>query len=251
MNAAVKTRLKHVGIVALCFPVSIVIGGVSCPFAGPSTPDALFFILGCVVASHVFALVVSVAFPKLNWCTVAAIVAICVAPALFFAAHAITDNIHLRYFAVWDRFRDTLADPIPSSVKGLRFTTLEETINPDLGFRFDIDPDDLRAIIQAKKLKNKDPDELKCPRDFFKHPYYLPLPGKYVLYQGPDQYGDILTLKVNEEHTHAIFRKESEGYYRYRYWEGPPVDLKQTALKLERMRKEYEAKRPAPGNRRN
>ena len=203
MKTEVTHRLKHIRVIAVCFVASFVITGMSCPFAGPSTGDALFFMLGIVLAGHVVVTLGSLLVPKFSWVSAAVIALLCLTPSLFFAGYAIKEEIHFRRYAVLDRFREKLADPIPESVKGLRFTTLEEKINPDLGFCFDIAAADLREIIASKGLQPTRPEDLRCPRDFFKYPYYLPVHGKYVLYQGSDEYGSVLTLKVNKPQTQA------------------------------------------------
>ena len=70
-------------------------------------------------------------------------------------------------------FRDNLLNPIPESVKNLRSIPLDEEIRPDLAVRFEIAPEDLDAIVRKYKLRKVKPEELKCPTDFFRHPYYF------------------------------------------------------------------------------
>jgi len=197
--------------------------------------------LGGVLASHLFAGCVSLSLRKFRWVSALLIGLICLLPAAWFAGLAIEDHIYVRYYAVYDRFRDSLASPIPKSVTNLRFNTLEEEINADASFRFDIAPTDLEAIIRQKGLKLVPPDALRCPEDYFKYPYYLPVRGPFVLYQGVDQDGSVLTLKVNEAQDQAIFRKEDESYYKYREWETNPDLVQMGQEQLENLRKEWEA----------
>ena len=93
MKPEVKARLQHIGLIAGCFVASIFITGASCPFAGPSTPDALFFMLGLVLASHVVATVISLFIPKVSWISVVVLGLICFAPAIIFAGYAIKEHL--------------------------------------------------------------------------------------------------------------------------------------------------------------
>jgi hypothetical protein len=118
--------------------------------------------------------------------------------------------------AIDDFFRDHLCSPIPASVAHLREVPLEEVIRPGAMLRFDIAAADLNAILEKLKLEHVDPKSMLNPKDFFQYPYYLPLDGKYQLYQGKDRWGEVLTIKTNEARSHAIFRKESSMYYKDR-----------------------------------
>jgi hypothetical protein len=110
-------------------------------------------------------------------------------------------------------------------------------------FRFDIAPNDLDDILNRLKMERVDPMAMLNPKDFFQHPYYLPLDGKdFHLYQGKDQYGRVLTIKTNEFHTHAIFREESSAIYRDRRWENlPEIQRKMDNEALMRLKRRYEA----------
>jgi hypothetical protein len=62
------------------------------------------------------------------------------------------------------------------------------------------------------------------PKDYFQYPYYLPLDGKYQLFQGRGKWDNVLTIKTNDSHSHAMFRRESPNFYKYRWWgEANPV----------------------------
>ena len=248
VKAPAKIRLQHIVLVGVLFAVSVGVTFASCPFAGPATGELFLFMLGWVLVSHLLAGIVSLFLRKFTLISALFLGLICLLPASFFAGHAIKDNIYLRHYAVWDRFRDELANPIPKSVSHLRFNTIEEDINPDLSFRFSIEPKDLQEIIRVKRLKLVRPDDLRCPQDYFKYPYYLPVRGSFVLYQGVDKAGSVLTLKVNEAHEQAIFRKESEAYYKHRYWEANPTLVKMGQEDLARLSKRWEAEPSGPAN---
>ena len=61
--------------------------------------------------------------------------------------------------------------------------------------RFDVAPADLNTILEKLKLERVDAKSMLNPKDFFQYPYYLPLDGKYQIYQGKDQWGEVLTIK--------------------------------------------------------
>ena len=149
------------------------------------------------------------------------------------------DAIQHRYYYPYDRFRDNLG-PVPGSVTNLRFVTMEEGIRPDLMFQFDIAPADLDAILEQKQLKRVDPAAMLNPKDFFQYPYYMPIGGDFHLFQGTGEYGNVLTIKTNETHSHAIFRKESSNFYGDRSWETrPAIQIQMDNDALERLRRKY------------
>jgi hypothetical protein len=245
--SAAGVRFGHLGVVAGCFFISFFITGASCPFAGPSTPDALFFMLGIVLVVHLIVAVVSLVISRFTLISALLVSLICLAPSLFFAVIAIREDIYDRHYLVYDRVRDQLVDPVPESVKNASFVTLDEMIFTHLCFRFDIAPEDLRRIIKAKGLKLTKPEDLKCPADFFLYPYYIPVEGPYVLYQATIEYDQVITLKVNQAHTHAIFRRQGSRFYEERPWE---EDMAHGEIYygnyLEDLKKEWEAKQNAP-----
>lgn len=146
-----------------------------------------------------------------------------------------------RYRAVYDRFRDDVADPIPASVSDLRFVGLDDGISPGLMFRFDIDRVDLDAILTRLGLSRVEPGAMLDPTDFFQYPYYLPLEGEFEVYQGKGALGEVLTIKTNKARTHAIFRRQSSGYYRDRDWENRNPALREMDERaLSAMKERYE-----------
>jgi len=115
-------------------------------------------------------------------------------------------EINYRYYLPFDRFRDNLASPVPKSVSNLCFVSLEDGVSTDLMFQFDIDPADLEAIMNRLEMKQVDPKNMLNPKDFFQYPYYMPVDGGYHVFQGKDKFDEVLTIKTNESHSHAIFQ---------------------------------------------
>ncbi len=147
-------------------------------------------------------------------------------------------EINYRYYLPFDRFRDNLATPVPKSVSNLRFVSMEEGVSTDLMFQFDIDPADVEAILKWRKLERVDPKNMLNPKDFFQYAYYMPVEGGYHVFQGKDKFDDVLTIKTNESHSHAIFRKESSSIYRDRRWENEsPITLQMDNEALERLKR--------------
>src|SRR5262249_36757160 len=151
--------------------------------------------------THVLAALVALVVPRLDKKSCTIVFAIGFLAPVSFGVPALKKAAYLRCSAVYDRFRENLASPIPRSVSSLRFVPLEESIRPDLMFRFDVDPPDLDALLEVLKLDRIEPESLPNPRDFFRHAYYLPVEGNYQLFQGKDKSGDILTIKTNEGHS--------------------------------------------------
>ena len=153
----------------------------------------------------------------------------------------IRKEINHRYYLPYDRFADHLASPVPKSVSNLRFVSMEEGVGTDLMFQFDIDPADLDFIMKNLNMKQVDPNNMLNPKDFFQYPYYMPIEGGYHLFQGKDKYEEVLTIKTNESHSHAVFRIESSSTYRDRRWEtGNPLILQMDNEALERLKQKHE-----------
>jgi hypothetical protein len=229
-------RLWHLPGLACSFVGSLLIIWLWDPFAGMGTGMLIVTLLGAVAVSHLAACIAGLFLLNVSWRRHVIVLSVALLPALLFSLIQLRDAYYLRYQAVFDRFRDELANPIPSSVRNLRFNPLSETINANLSFRFDIDPKDLGDILSSRHLQPVDSDSLLCPQDYFKYPYYLPVRGRFVLYQGRDKDGDVLTLKITEARDHAVFRKESEAYYKYHYWNSNPTLVKMGQDDLERLK---------------
>ncbi len=152
----------------------------------------------------------------------------------------IHEAIYLKFHAPYDRFRDHLASPVPDSVSNLHFVPLDEQIHPDLMLEFDIAPKDMDAILESLNLKQVDPAKMLNPKDFFQHLFYMPVEGVYHVFQGTDEFGEVLTIKTNELHSHAVFRMESSDFYHDRGWEnGNPTIIRMDEEDLERLKRKY------------
>ena len=193
----------------ITFITSIIVVSVSCPFAGPNTGEVVCSMLALILLSHASALILSFFFSKF---TVKLVLCVCVLatfPAIIFTGYSVKSAIYHHAYAVYDTFRSDLITPIPASVKNIAYVPLEEAVNPDIIFRFDISSNDLQNIIATKNFAKVSPDELICPNDLFANPSYLHMSNDYVLYQAVEPTGPapVVTLKVNEDHTHVIFRR--------------------------------------------
>jgi hypothetical protein len=110
-------------------------------------------------------------------------------------------------------------------------------------FRFDIDPEDLRALVAAREMKKVAVGELPNPDDSFKHPFYLPIDDEEpAFYQWKDKNNNLMTLKINQSRTHAIFRRESSRFYEERQWEKKDEWRQE---RLDRLRQEWQRRRKA------
>ena len=112
-------------------------------------------------------------------------------------------------------------------------------------FQFDIDPKELDGILKTLNLQIVKPTAMLNLRDFFQYPYYVPVEGKYHIFQGKDRkFGDdILTVKANEAHSHAIFRREASNLYPYSKLD-PDMQAKYDrwdGISISRMKIKYEA----------
>ena len=203
----------HWAVVFCSFVLSMIIIPATMSLLDGEAIDAVIMM---IIANHLLAGVVSLFIPRLSKSSCAAIFSLSFLCAGCSMASAVRKKIEYHYYLPYDRFRDQLADPVPGSVSNLRFLTREEEIGTGLAFRFDIAPEDLDEIITRLKMRRVDPEDMLNPFDFFQHPYYIPLEGDYHLYQARvDSKGDVLTLKVNATHSHAIFRREWADFYPY------------------------------------
>ena len=231
----------HLGIVGLSFVFSILLLPQIVPF-DPEGAGAMAAVFG-VLLGHGVAAVVSLLWPKISIKSCGIVFCIAFFFTGCFSVEAIQRWRYLHYQAAYDRFRDHVASPIPKSVSNLRFVGLEDGISTDLMFRFDIAPEDLDAILTNLRMARVDPKTLPNPKDFFQHPYYLPIDDEdFELYQGKDRHEEMLTIKTNKSHTHAIFRKESSGIYRDRRWENlPEIQIKMDNEALLKLKRRHDA----------
>ena len=82
-------------------------------------------------------------------------------------------------------------------------------------------------IIEKRGFQRITPEQFRCPVDRFRESDYLPLDEPVTFYALEDHeagyaepgWGEGFTIKVNADRNRVIFRRESAGFYRYRYWE--------------------------------
>jgi len=232
----VKRAGIHLSVVALSFILSVMALLWIQPFPG----HVIDFMVSRILWAHALAAIAGVLIPKVTRISCAIVFVIAFAWTGLFGIGAIRGAIYVRYYAVFDRFRDHLADPLPKSVSNLRFVPLAKQIKPDLAFQFDIAPADWDAILEKLKLERVEADAMLNPKDFFQYPYYLPLAGEYQLFQGKDKFGDVLTIKTDESHSHVIFRSELSIAYESRRPEKiTPHILHWDDEDLKRMKRAY------------
>ena len=184
-------------------------------------------ILGGIVVAHLIAFGAGFFLPRRKIFSHIVLIGIALVPIGFLYAMSMKEAHYLKHEAVYDRFRDSLVDPIPVSVTELEFVDLDESGDTHLMFRFSIDPQDLDALIEQRGFQRIEVEELRCPVDRFRDSDYLSLGSPATFYAIEDNemgypepgWGEGLTLKVNADRSRVIFRRESAAYYRYRYWE--------------------------------
>lgn len=196
-------------------------------FMGPDTGEAIGMILIGILGMHSLAFGIGIFLRSRKVSDHLVLVSIAMLPIGLLAAASIKEARHLKHEAVFDRFRDSLHDPIPASVRGLGFLGDEESKDTHLMFRFRIDPADLNWIIEQRGFKQITPDQFRNPTDPFRDMSYLPMDDPVTFYTIEDHgkgypepgWGEGYTLKVNATRDSVIFRRESAAFYRYRYWE--------------------------------
>ncbi|MDA7882198.1 hypothetical protein N9A94_07805 [Akkermansiaceae bacterium] len=194
---------------------------------GPDTGDAILMILGGIAVAHLIAFVAGFFLSCRKILSHIILIGIALAPIGFLCAMSMKEAHYLKHEAVYDRFKDSLFDPIPASVTDLEFVDLDESGDTHLMFRFSIDPQDLDALIEQRGFQRIEVEDFRCPIDRFRDPDYLSLGSPATFYAIEDNemgypepgWGEGLTLKVNADRNQVIFRRESAAYYRYRYWE--------------------------------
>jgi hypothetical protein len=163
-----------------------------------------------------------------------------------FSVEAIQKARYMKYQAPYDRFRDEITSPVPKSVSNLHFLTMEEQVEPNLAFEFDIDPGDMDSILRKMGLARKNPDKLLNPKDYFQFDYFMPVDGDYQIYQQPE-YLDahyVVTMKLSAKHDHAVFRSEIPWFYRDRCWENQPdVVIRMRAEALQKLKARSERRK--------
>jgi len=195
------------------------------PFAGMGTGILIATLLGTVAASHMLSGIVGFFLQHRTWRRLFIILSLAMLPAILFSLSQVRDALYLRYRAAYDRFRDNLASPIPTSVANLEFIPLAEAHETHLMFRFTISPQDLDGLIHSRGFVEITTSGFRRPDDLFTHPEYLPLAEPVTFYTlndiaagYPDKgIGEGYTLKVSADRRHVVFRRESAPYYLYKY----------------------------------
>ena len=219
----------HIPILLVCVVVSVILLGSLDLFMGPDTGDAILVILGGIAVAHLIAFVTGFFLPRRKLLSHIILIGIALVPIGFLCAMSMKATHYLKHEAVYDRCRDSLLDPIPDSVTDLEFVDLDESGDTHLMFRFNIDPQDLDALIEQRGFRRIEAKEFRSPLDRFRDPDYLSLGlgSTATFYAIEDNemgypepgWGEGLTLKVNAERNRVIFRRESAIYYRNRSWE--------------------------------
>lgn len=218
-------RLWYIPTLFSSLVVSLILLRRSDLFTGPDTGDGIIMILAAFLLFHLMAFAVGFALPPQKIFSNLALLCIALLPVGYLLTASAKRASYHEHVAVYDRFRDNLLDPIPSSVTALEFIDLDESKETHLMFRFQIDPDDLDQIIKSRGFKRITSDQFRCPIDRFRDPSYLPMKSSATFhtieeggYSEPG-WGEGYTLKVNATKDSVIFRHESAAYYRYRDWE--------------------------------
>jgi internalin A len=107
---------------------------------------------------------------------------------------------------VRDRFCDHLLDAVPASVRELQFVHRLG----GLMLYFKISPQDLDRILAAKNYHRRTPDELHYPDNPFRDPDFFRLGEHDELYESFRTDSGTYVLKINGEHTEAVFLHASE-----------------------------------------
>ena len=220
-------RVWHVPHLLVTFLVSFIALGSIDLFMGPDTPDAIMMILGGVFIMHLLAFGIGLCLPRRKLLSHLAVISVPLIPIGYLWSEQIRESNYLKYEAVYDRFRENLADPIPSSVANLEFIDLDESRDTHLMFQFEIAPTDLHEIIESRGFKETDVSAFRCPVDRFRDPAYLPLREPVSFYTIEDNkmgypepgWGEGFTLKVGGDRRSVVFRRESAAFYRYKYWD--------------------------------
>jgi hypothetical protein len=211
-----KAALLHLFLVIVGFAVTCVVirrYGVSPGLQGADVAVAGLLCMYTAIA------IIALLIPRASKWSCGIVLLLALLPAGLEVERAIREVIMMRYYLPYDRLRDWIVSPIPASVTNLHFVPPEEMVLPDVMLEFDIDPADTDRILNELNLEPVEPASLPNPKDFFRYAYYLPMNGAFQLFQGKDQYGNVLTIKANTWHSHVVFRKEDSSFYCDRKWE--------------------------------
>ena len=214
-----KTWLWHVPWLTGTFIISLFAAPAVLWFAGMGTGILVAIFLISLAVTHIIAFVIGLAVRKNTWRTIVLLCGIALLPPIYFGAIKLHDAWYVRFRAVYDRFRDNLANPIPNSVSHLEFVSSKEAFTSALFFRFDIAPDDLDKIIRVKGFRKIGVNEFARKDDLFTFQKYLPLSEPTSFYIHEDDYsGNVDILKVSSEKEKVIFRQQAFIFYTNEDW---------------------------------
>lgn len=209
-NSRVSHRLVHTSIVVGCTILSAAIMYCVASIYGSIRGGEIFvFSMAPLLCVSALMMVLGAVTSRSSRKAKIALIVICLGPATGIAGVYLASDISFRANGPADRFRDYLADPIPASVTQIRFATLQEEIDPDLVLWFRIMKPDLDRIIQNQGYYRVTPGKFANRNDYFNNPSYLRIGDGDEFYQRVNQFGEVFTLRVNEQHTAGVFRRDS------------------------------------------
>jgi hypothetical protein len=204
-----RIAVSHIAIVLISFFTSFGLIFYLNPFPGNVIEAWAVFVL----ITHILAGVVAVLLPVFTKGSCVLVFAIGFLAPSYCINTTIRDRRYLQADAVADRFSETFGAPIPSSVSSLRFVPLEDKIEPNLMFQFDVSPEDFDSLLAKLNLDSISHDSLANRRDFFRHVFYMPMGEDYRLFQGRNRDGNVITIKTNARRSQAVVRVESARLY--------------------------------------
>src|SRR5262245_13788573 len=131
-------RLWHLPWLCASLIASVLVIKLWDPSAGMGAPMLVAMLLGAIAVSHLAAGVLGLFLLIRSWRRLAIVALLALLPVMLFSFGQAREAWYIRYQAVYDRFRDNLGSPIPSSVSNLAFIPLKESCETHLMFRFTI-----------------------------------------------------------------------------------------------------------------
>src|SRR4051812_41719349 len=102
-------RFWHLPWLLCSLIVSVLIIRQCDPFAGMGTGLLVAFLLGAIAVSHLLSGIIGFFLLNRTWRRLFIVLSLAMLPTFLFSLVKIHDAWHLRYRAVYDRFRDKLA----------------------------------------------------------------------------------------------------------------------------------------------
>jgi hypothetical protein len=204
-------RRIHALIVLISAAVAIGMNFVIAVVVGASVASEIIIIGSVMIlVASLVGLLLGLFIPTTGKCGKCGLASLCLAPAILIAYVNIRERWEDHNTLPIARFRDHLADPVPSSVLNLRFVPLKDKRDDtSLMLRFDIAPHDMDSIIAKKVFLRTPPTGLYNRADAFRDAQYLRLGDQDELYQAKGKLDGLCTLRINQQHTSAIFRYET------------------------------------------